>query len=77
MQKHYGPFPKQNYKIVRYDDLGVLAAVAVGIVADDPPWAQVLPQPPPAAKTTEEMIRRADQRTVMASGQLGATIINA
>ena len=42
-----------------------------------PPWAQILPQPPPAAKTTEDMIRRDDQRTVMASGQLGATIIKA
>lgn len=36
-----------------------------------PPWAQVLPQPPPAAKFTVRM-SRAVQRTVKAIGQLGA-----
>lgn len=39
-----------------------------------PPWAQILPQPPPAAKFPDRVIQHDDQRTVMASGQLGATI---
>lgn len=38
-----------------------------------PPWAQILPQPPPAAKFTMIAIRF-DQRTLEASGQLGARI---
>ena len=36
-----------------------------------PPWAQILPQPPPAAKFNVRMIR-VEQRNVKAIGQLGA-----
>lgn len=36
-----------------------------------PPMAQILPQPPPAAKFTVRMIR-VEQRNVKAIGQLGA-----
>lgn len=53
------------------------AAVGELIAGPDPPWAQIRPQPPPAAKYTEGMIRYDDQRTVMASGQLGAAITSA
>lgn len=42
-----------------------------------PPWAQVQPQPPPAAKYTGGVIREFDQRTVEVGGQLGATITRA
>ena len=35
-----------------------------------PPWAQILPQPPPAAKFNFRMIR-VEQRNVKAIGQLG------
>lgn len=42
------------------------------IVRPDPPWAQIMPQPPPAAKFINP--DRILQRTVKASGQLGAAI---
>ena len=47
------------------------AAVGELIAGPDPPWAQIRPQPPPAAKFPDRVIRHDDQRTVMASGQLG------
>lgn len=48
------------------------AAAGELIVGPDPPWAQIRPQPPPAAKFPDRVNRHDDQRTVMASGQLGA-----
>lgn len=48
------------------------AAVGELIAGPDPPWAQIRPQPPPAAKFPDRVNRHDDQRTVMASGQLGA-----
>ena len=39
-----------------------------------PPWAQILPQPPPAAKSLTGTNGQIDQRAVKASGQLGARI---
>ena len=36
-----------------------------------PPWAQALPQPPPAARTYTQRIRRGRQHTVEAGGSWG------
>ena len=72
--------PKKGCKLARaFGDLNEILALlnaAVGelIAGPDPPWAQIRPQPPPAAKFPDRVIRHDDQRTVMASGQLGATI---
>lgn len=41
-----------------------------------PPWAQVLPQPPPAAKFSGTQIRHVEQRTLEVGGQLGATALS-
>ncbi len=60
-----------------FEDLDAILALeefAVGelIARPDPPWAKILPQPPPAAKSVNR--DRSLQRTVKASGQLGAAI---
>ena len=53
------------------------AAVGELIAGPDAPWAQIRPQRPPAAKFPDRVIQHDDQRTVMASGQLGAAITSA
>ena len=42
-----------------------------------PPWAQALPQPPPAAGTYTKWIGRSRQHTVEAGGGWGRRILNA
>lgn len=61
------------------DEILALLNAAVGelIAGPDPPWAKIRPQPPPAAKFPDRVIQHDDQRTVMASGQLGAAITSA
>ncbi len=56
------------YRVVKWMPMQMYLALA-------PPWAQILPQPHPAAKYVNHDRRL--QRTVMASGQLGATITRA